>query len=298
MDETVLIIGASGFIGFSLYETFSAEYSVVGTFNNHKLNNLIQLNLTNKKELEGILKKVKPKIILLPAALTNVDYCEKEKEECWMKNVTAPLNLIKLIKNSHTKLVYYSTDYLFDGKNGPYSEDDSPNPLNIYGKSKLETEINIQQNLTDFLIIRTTVVYGWEHLGKNFVYSLINAVKNGQSKKVPRDQLGTPTYVKNLAEATLELIKLDKQGVYNVVGPQLLDRYSFSLIVAEVFNLDKSLIIPVNTSELNQIALRPLNAGLKNNKLLKSVKMEMLAPREGLQDMKQNRKVFINIKID
>lgn len=294
LDETILIIGASGLIGYSLYEHFSKEYSVIGTYNTHKFNDLIQLNLLNKIELEKILRKFKPKIILLSAALTNVEYCEKEKNECWTQNVIAPLNLIKLIKNSSINLVYYSTDYIFDGKNGPYSEEDSPNPLNTYGKSKLETEINIRQNLTNFLIIRTTVVYGWEHLGKNFVCTLIKSVQSGRTIKLPKDQIGTPTYTENIAEVTLELIKLDKQGIYNVSGPQLMDRYSFALIVANVFNLNKSLIEPVNTSELNQIAPRPLNAGLKINKLLKSVKIEMLAPRKGLQHMKKNGKDYIN----
>ena len=140
MDETILIIGASGLIGFSLFEHFSREFPVVGTFNTHRFNNLIQLNLLNKDKLEKVLKNVKPKVILLPAALTNVDYCEKDKNECWKQNVIGPLNLIQLIRNSSVKLVYYSTDYIFDGKNGPYSEEDNPHPINVYGNSKLETQ--------------------------------------------------------------------------------------------------------------------------------------------------------------
>jgi len=295
MDETILVIGASGLIGYSLFEHFSKENSVVGTFNTHKFDNLIQLNLLNKDELERIIENVKPRVILLPAALTNVDYCEKEKNECWKQNVIGPLNLIQLIKNSSVKLVYYSTDYVFNGKNGPYSEEDIPHPLNIYGKSKLETETNIKQNLTNFLIIRTTVVYGWEHLRKNFVYSLIKSIKSGKTIKVPKDQIGTPTYVENLAEATLELVKSDKHGIYNVGGPQLLDRYSLALIIAEVFNLNQSLIIPIKTSELNQIASRPLHAGLKINKLLTSIKIKMLSPREALQHMEKNTKDYIKI---
>jgi dTDP-4-dehydrorhamnose reductase len=290
MDETILIIGASGLIGSSLFEHFSKKYSVVGTYNAHSFNKLIHLDLLNKDELEKILKNVKPEVILLPAALTNVDYCEKEKNECRKQNIIAPLTLINSIKNSSVKLVYYSTDYVFDGKNGPYSEEDNPHPLNEYGKSKLETEINIKQNLTKFLILRTTVVYGWEHLGKNFVYSLIKNLKSGQTIRVPKDQIGTPTYVENIAEATLELIKSDMHGIYNIAGPQLVDRHSLALIVAEVFDLNKSLILPIKTSELHQLAPRPLSAGLKINKLLKSIKVKMLSPREALQQMKQNPK--------
>lgn len=292
MSEKVLIIGASGLIGYSLYEHFLKDYKVLGTYNTHSFDNLIHLNLSNKTDLENILRKINPDVILLPAALTAVDYCEKNRDACWNTNVTGPNELINLIKKQDTKLVYFSTDYIFDGKNGPYSEEAEPNPLNFYGNAKLETEKNIQNNLIDYIIIRTTVVYGWEHLGKNFIFSLRESLNNGLSIKVPRDQIGTPTYVEDLAKVTYLLVSSEKKGVYNVAGPEIIDRYNFALTAANVFNLNKALIKPVTTSELKQLAERPLKAGLRIGKLLKNIKIKMRTPHEGLENMKRNKKDY------
>jgi len=297
MVEKVLVIGASGLVGSSLYERFSKEYEVIGTYNSHKFANLIHLDLLDISELKKILNEFNPSIILLPAALSSVEYCEENKDDCWKYNVTAPSNLIRLIGKSDTKLVFYSTDYIFNGEEGPYSEEDIPNPLNNYGKAKLETENNIINNISNYLILRTTVVYGWELLGKNFIYRLIENTKKHQVTKVPKDQNGTPTFVENVAEATLKLIKSNKFGIYNVAGSELMSRYEFAKIAAEIFNLDKNHIHPVLTTDLNQIASRPLNGGLKIDKLRKNIKINMMKPREGLVHMLKNKKNYTIINI-
>ncbi len=297
MKQKVLVIGASGLVGYSLYEHFSKEYEVYGTYNTHYFGNLIHLDLLNKAELKNILKQYDPTIILLPAALSSVEYCEEHKEECWKYNVTAHSNLIELIKDMDIKLVFFSTDYIFDGHYGPYTEEDIPNPLNNYGKAKLETENIIITNISDFLILRITVVYGWEHLGKNFIYSLIKNTKNNKIMKLPIDQIGSPTFVENISEATLKLIEFKKSGIYNVAGPALIDRYSFGLIAAEVFNLNKSLIKPVSTLDLNQKARRPLKAGLKIEKLCRDIQIQMLSPLDGLKSMINDVKDYVNIEI-
>ncbi|MHA1232287.1 MAG: SDR family oxidoreductase [Candidatus Helarchaeota archaeon] len=293
--KRVLIIGASGLVGFHLYKWFQKSYIVLGTYNTHSFDFLIHLNIIDKKELKFRLNKFDPDIILLPAALSAVDYCESNKAECFAHNIQGPNNLIQLIKDRSVKLVFYSTDYIFDGKNGPYSENDKPNPLNNYGKAKLETEKNIQKHLKDYLILRITVVYGWELIGKNFIIRLINNLTKRQVIKVPMDQFGSPTYVENIAEATFKLIQLDKQGIYNVAGPQIMDRYNFALKAAKIFDLDSSFIKPVRTSILNQIALRPLKAGLKIDKLLNTIQIKMFNPHEGLLYMKKNKDFFDNL---
>ncbi|MHA1268775.1 MAG: SDR family oxidoreductase [Candidatus Helarchaeota archaeon] len=286
MKQTVLIIGASGFIGFSLFQYFSRDFNVIGTYYSNKTQNFIHLNILNQKELNEIITKYTPNIILLPAALPNVEYCEENFQACWAHNVEGPLNLIKNIKKLDIKLVYYSSDYIFDGKNGPYYETDTPNPISNYGKAKLETEKNIIDNLSNFLILRTTVVYGWERNRKNFIYRLIETTNRNEEIRVPSDQIGTPTYVEDLVKATFKLITVNQIGIFNVVGPKLISRYDFSLIAADVFNLNKDLIIPVLTKELKQKAKRPLNAGLKIDKLLKTIDIKMLSPYEGLKKMK------------
>jgi dTDP-4-dehydrorhamnose reductase len=293
LNRRVLIIGASGFIGYSLYKVFRKNFDVLGTYYSNKIANLKFLDFLDESQLVSIIKDFDPKIILLPAALPNVEYCEKNSEECWKYNVEAPMKIINQIKNLNIKLVFYSSDYIFDGQNGPYSEISDPNPLNEYGKCKLETETRIINNLKNYLIIRTTVVYGFERNRKNFIYRLIDTLNKGIKIKVPYDQIGTPTYVDNLSEATLKLIEKDRGGIFNIVGSDLLSRYKFSLIAAKVFNLNKKLIIPVQTSELNQKAERPLNAGLKIDKLLANINIKMYEPPEGLIDL-QKKMVMLN----
>ncbi len=285
MNTKILIIGASGFLGYSLFQKFSKNFDILGTYYSNKTKDLVHLNFLDQNELNSIISEFKPSVILLPAAMPNVEYCEINFDDCWKYNVKGPLNIINLLKKSNIKLVFYSSDYIFDGKNGPYSESDLPNPLNNYGKAKLETENNIKSNLSNYLIIRTTIVYGWERNRKNFIYRLIDTLKDHKILKVPKDQIGTPTYVEDLAEATLQLVQKDQIGIFNVVGSELISRYQFSLIAADIFDLDPTLIIPVYTKDLGQVAARPLNAGLKIDKLLRTINVKMSTPIVGLKKM-------------
>lgn len=284
----VLIIGASGFIGNLLLEEFSKAHDVLGTFYNHPVDNLVHLDVTDKSEVDDIVNSFKPDVILHPAASPNVEYCETHPEETRRVNVDGTANVVLTAKNIGAKLFYFSSDYIFDGKNGPYSEEDKPNPINVYGEQKLASEKLIQEDLKDYLIIRVTVVYGWERQGKNFVIRMIHTLKNNQTMKVPNDQVGTPTYVNNMCKAVRELVEKDKVGIYHVVGKDLMDRYSFAKVVTDVFSLNSELLIPVSTRELGQKASRPLQAGLKIDKAQKELETELVGVREGLKMMKKD----------
>jgi len=138
----------------------------------------------------------------------------------------------------------------------------------MYGRQKLIAENIIAMRLTNYIIIRTTIVYGWERQGKNFVLRLIRTLQNNQEIKVPTDQIGTPTYAPYLAKTSVQLAESKVKGIYNIAGKDLVNRYDFACEVAKIFKCDKSLIIPVKTNDLHQPAVRPLNAGLKINKVL------------------------------
>jgi len=285
---SILIIGASGFVGTLLYEILAKENEVIGTFylQQSKKEGFQYLDIRDRKSVDTLIREIKPAVIILTAALTYVDYCETHQNEAFEINVLGTKNVVLMAKEMNSKFVFFSTEYVFDGKKGPYSEIDFPNPINYYGKTKLYGEKIIIDNLTDYLIIRTTVVYGYEKGGKNFIMQLIQKNKAGEAMNVPVDQYGSPTFRDNLVEATIELIQKDKRGIYNVVGSEVMNRFDFSILAAEILGLDKSLIIPKATSELGQQAPRPLNAGLKIDKIIQEIETKLLSPKEGLEILK------------
>ncbi len=282
-----LIIGASGQIGHCLYEILKGGHQVTGTFFSYPQAGLIKLDMTEREKVHKLVGALVPEVVLIPAAMPNVEACEEKPEFCYQVNVDGVGHVLDAAAQVGAKIVYFSTDYVFDGAAGPYSETDRPNPISVYGRAKYAVEQRIQRSCSPWLIIRTTVVYGPEQQGKNFVMGLIRRLKQGAVVKVPRDQVGTPTYAPNLCRVVKELVELGKEGIYNVAGPDLMNRYQFALAVAETFELDKSLIVPVSTAELGQKAPRPLNGGLKINKVQAQIKTPLAGVYEGLREMKR-----------
>ncbi len=282
----ILIIGASGLIGGYLFKEFSSLGEVKGTSFPLQLKEYPRLDIRNKIELKNIFQSFHPNIVLCPAAISDVEYCENNPDEAREVNVQGMFNVIKETKDNFSKLVFFSSEYIFNGENGPYSETDTPSPINEYGRQKMEVEGIMQKELNDFLIIRTTVVYGWEKEGKNFVMQVLKKNSEDNPIKVPKDQLSSPTYAGNLAYTVRELIKAKKSGIFNVVGNQLMSRYEFSQLICKVFSLNQGLIRPVFTHELGQSAKRPLKAGLKIDKIVKEVGAILISPLEGLMQMK------------
>lgn len=287
--NTCLIIGSSGLVGEHLikYAEKSGQ-SVIGTYYKHNTLGLKYLNICSFDEVLNALSSWKPQIVYLPASLTNVDYCQLNPQESYTINVTGVQNIVVAANKIKAKLVYFSSDYIFDGLNGPYKEDDPANPICVYGHHKVLAEHFISLHSHDFLIIRTTVVYGWEQQGKNFIYRLIKTLQTQQPIKVPIDQIGNPTYAPNLAQVSIALAGADAQGVYHVVGPERVSRYEFSIKATKFFNLDSSLVIPVTTLELNQVAPRPLNAGMTANKVTTAVDVPLVNYLDGLQTMQKD----------
>ncbi len=264
-----LIIGASGQVGGHLANELTElnrEFTV--SHYHSSIENSILLDICNKENVFRWIETINPSIIYFPAAIANVDYCEQNPDKSYKINVQGVENIVEAAIYFESQLVFFSTDYIFDGRNGPYSEEDTPAPLCMYGRQKLIAENIIAMRLTNYIIIRTTIVYGWERQGKNFVLRLIRTLQNNQEIKVPTDQIGTPTYAPYLAKTSVQLAESKVKGIYNIAGKDLVNRYDFACEVAKIFKCDKSLIIPVKTNDLHQPAVRPLNAGLKINKVL------------------------------
>lgn len=288
-----LVIGSSGLVGDYLTRVIEGErQEVVGTYHNYFVQNAYYLDVNDTEKVKEFIIEHNPDVIYLPAALSNVDYCESNPNESYAINVVGVLNVAQALSSVNAKLVYFSSDYIFDGKNGPYSENDPASPISEYGRHKLFAEHYIALNVRDYLIIRTTVVYGWERQRKNFIYKLFETLHNGFVLKTPIDQIGTPTYAHNLAEAVFELVQLDTMGVYNIVGRDMVNRYKFACEAARVFGLNESLITGVNTSELPQVAQRPLLAGLSVEKVSTVIRVPLLGYREGLRKMAVEENIY------
>ncbi|MFH1786623.1 MAG: NAD(P)-dependent oxidoreductase [archaeon] len=289
--KRVIVTGASGFIGRKILEAFAGRYELYGTYFGSAAPNLDFLDIRDKTAVLEYFSKIKPAIVIHCAAVPNVNYCETNPDLCRQVNVDGTINVVEASKLNSSKMVFMSTDYIFDGKDGPYSEESKPNPLNNYGRMKIDCEQHITAKLSDYLIIRTTNVFGWGQNSKNFAMFLISKLKAGEKVYVAEDQYGNPTLVDNLAQAILELVDRGKQGVYNIVGPENLNRYEFSLRIAKAFNLNARLVVPRKTEQLAQPAPRPKHSGFITDKASRELKTKLLNTDAGLSVMKRQMDV-------
>jgi len=264
ITRKILIIGASGFLGNKLIEVFSKEFEVLGTYNSKKKEKLIQLDISNEAQVKETIEKINPDIIMLTAAETNVDLCETNVQHAEKVNIKGVENVTKCCGN--IKLVYYSTDSVFDGEKGNYVETDVPNTVNFYGKTKLMAEEAVKK-LNNFLILRTCMLYSDQSESPKFINWLIRNLNENKKVNVVIDLFATPTLIDDLATASLELIRKDRTGIYHVAGATALSCYDMATTVAEVFGFDKSLINPVKDIELKRAAKRPKFSTLNISKL-------------------------------
>lgn len=289
-SHPVLVIGASGLVGEQLIKAYSQRgIEAIGTSHREEVAGLIQLDITVRERVMALVRGTRPQTVLLAAALTNVDLCEEIPDVAARVNVTGVMHVAQAAGEIGARLVYLSTDYVFDGQSGPYREEDVPRPLSQYGWQKLQAEKLVGEILPrGHLIIRTTGVFGWEHRPRNFVARLVLQSRAGRNSLVANDQFSTPTYAPNLAAAVTELERQGQGGIINVAGTMLLDRYSLALMAAEVFGLDRRLIHPASTETLRQTAARPRRGGLLVDKALSVLRhTKLMSAREGLETMKQ-----------
>lgn len=286
---STLVIGASGLVGRALLEEFrrwGGGGPVWGTGHTAAGGELIPLDITSLTAVTDRVFRLRPRVVALAAALTNVEYCEDHPAEARTLNVDGAENAVRAARAAGVeKVVYISTDYVFDGLAGPYREEDVTQPVNCYGATKLEAERAVARAFpANHLIVRTTVVYGWDPRGQNFVMQLFRRLARGLQMRVPADQWSTPTHTADLARAIRHLVARDERGVFHVAGPDFVNRYEFALAAADAFGLDRNLIASVETAQLGQRARRPMKAGLRTEKLLATGCPRMRPPREALAE--------------
>jgi dTDP-4-dehydrorhamnose reductase len=275
-----LIIGSSGALGKVLFNDLSKHFEVYGTYKEKRLDGLIKLDIARKNEVKSLIEEIKPSLIVILSAKTNVEECEKNKEECDLINFKSVENILDVSEGK--KIVFISTDAIFDGEKEIYSEEDSPNPQNNYGNSKLLAEKVIISKSRDYLIIRTSRLFG-ENCGK-FINKILENLKNGKEVFVPKENYGNFTYIPSLSKVITDLILNKKKGIYHACGEKKTSLEEAAFKIAEIFNLDQSLIHLVDKDYFNKVVKRP-SVVLDTNKLKKE-NLEVTGLEEGLRKFK------------
>jgi len=290
--KMVLVTGAAGLLGCRLIEVLSGMYEVVPTHHTQPVQpNSIRMDVVDTRTVSRVLDDFRPSILVHAAAETNVDKCEKDKEWAWSVNVNGTRNIAEACAKIGSKLIYVSTDYVFNGKKGLYTEDDEPNPINHYGLTKLKGEQAVQEAGADYVIARTSVLYGWHKRKPNFATWAVDSLRNGKEINVANDHYNSPTLADNLAEMMLGVLKKDLSGVYHAAGGERVSRYEFAIKLADIFELKKSLIIPVSMADLTMwVAKRPRDSSLSADRIGRDAGVQALDLSEALKIMKNSAK--------
>lgn len=281
-----LVVGASGQVGAELFRVLTdagcAEVLRSARLPHEGWLELDLAALRGPEDARAALDSIAPDLIVCAGAMTFVDGCEDDPQAAFRANAHGPSALASYAGLRGLPFVYFSSDYVFEGSErnpGPYNELAPTKPLSVYGQSKLQGERAVLRVHPGALIIRTSWVYGPDAAGKNFISTLLRQLRAGERLRVPADQVSTPTYNRDLAQATLSLLKSGASGVVHVTGPELMSRLELAQAVARFFSLDPDLVQGVPTPELAQRAPRPLQSGLISYRLpelLPSLQMRTL----------------------
>lgn len=289
--KRILVCGSNGLLGQRLALLFNgaSEYEVLHTSHHRTfvqediLTDYTQLDISNKSDVKSLVSSFRPDVILNAAAMTNVDECEQHRERAWKHNVTAVEHLADICRRIDAKLVHVSTDYVFDGKHGNYSETDRAHPVNYYGKTKLAGENVILKCGIDHAILRTVLIYGVGiQVKKNFALWVIDNLSGKKEIRCVDDQISNPTHVLDLALAMKSVVDRSISGVFHVSGSEIVSRYGFAVKAAEIFGFDPALILRVRSSDIPRVAQRPMNTSFVIEKAQRSFDYQPMNVIEGL----------------
>jgi len=265
----VFISGGSGLLGSNCMKHFTEMgWEVVGSYFSFPTADTVYYDTLNNSPENFDVIAFAPDVIVHCGALTHVDYCETHEQESYEKTVQSTANLLKIANKINARMVYISTDYVFDGVSGPYREDAPVAPLSIYARHKLEAEQMVLKDAINPLVLRVTNVYGNEIRGKNFVARIVDQCKNHQklTLKLPYDQYSSPCNAFDIARAMFVLLRDNKNGIYHIGSTDYMNRVELALRVLSYFPNAEYDLIPLDTKTLNQPANRPLLGGFVKNK--------------------------------
>tara|TARA_Y100000817_G_scaffold295825_1_gene270890 strand:- start:2224 stop:3087 length:864 start_codon:yes stop_codon:yes gene_type:complete len=285
--KTLLITGAYGQLGDACVKFLKNNYNITLSGVSPS-DGGVHLDIRSKSSIKKVLSDIDPDVILNLAALTDVDGCELDPQQAKDINFSGVKNLCRDFSGHFIQI---STDYVFDGKSGPYSEEDEPKPKSVYGKTKLFADNWLLDNYSKSTIIRTNILYSYTKRTKaSFLKWVVDSLNDNQNIKVVNDQWNNPTWTESLSSVISKIIDNQAFDLYHYGDRDILNRFDFSILISKVFNLDSSLIMPISSDELNQIAPRPRKSGL----ITKKIESELgIIPKSVETCLNEIRKQFI-----
>jgi dTDP-4-dehydrorhamnose reductase len=288
----LLITGASGLYGSKLAELATTKgHQVYSMHSQHQATHgiPIQVEISDKIKVETEIKKINPEVIIHAATMTDVDKCELNRELAWKINVDGTETVTQAAKLNKAFFIYISTDYVFDGSKGNYTETDLPSPLSYYAYTKLKAEEHVKATVDDYCIARPSVIYGAQPAaGKvNFALWILNNLRNKEQANVFIDQWNSPTLNTSLAEMTLEIAERKSTGIYHLSGATRISRYDFAKALAKTFELDQSLLNPSSLKDFAFPAKRPKDSSLNTTKASQSLRNKPLTVDQALERLKK-----------
>jgi dTDP-4-dehydrorhamnose reductase len=298
----ILLTGANGFLGYYLAEQLLAKnYSVVATglgedrlpFSSDKNFQYLAMDFTDPFSVHDVFEKIQPGVVVHAGAMSKPDECELNQMKAYLVNVEGTVQLLINAAEQKSFFVFVSTDFVFDGEKarpddtpgqGMYTEDDAPEPVNYYGRTKLEAEEAVKEYEYDWAIARTVLVYGKNLSGrKNMLEIIKEKLENGEAYSVVDDQVRTPTYVEDLAKGIVAIIEKKATGVFHLSGKDILTPYQMAIKTAGHLSLDNSLLKKVTAASFTQPAKRPAKTGFVIEKARRILGYEPLSFEEGLK---------------
>lgn len=298
--KKILITGSNGLLGQKLVELLvqNADIQVVATArgeNRLPFTNGYEyhsMDITSREQVQEVVANTKPDVIIHTAAMTNVDQCESEKDTCWAQNVSSVEYLIEASSKIDCFLLHVSTDFIFDGKAGPYKEDAEANPISFYGWSKYAAEKLLTNSNIRWAIARTVLVYGIAHdmSRTNIILWVKKSLEDGKNIKVVTDQWRTPTLAEDLAKGCTLIAKQEAEGIFNISGKDFLTPYEMAIMTADFFKLDKSLIAQADSTTFSQPAKRPPRTGFDLVKSQQVLGYQPVSFMEGIEVLAEQMK--------
>ncbi len=289
----ILITGANGFLGYYLVEQLlEKNFDVVATgrggcrlpFTSQKNFEYVEMDFTDPFSVHDVFEKIQPAIVVHAGALSKPDECELDQMKAYLVNVEATVQLLINSEDLKCFFIFLSTDFVFDGERGMYVENDIPNPVNYYGRTKLEAEEAVSEYDYDWAIIRTVLVYGKNHSGHSNILKIVKEkLEKGEEYKVVDDQVRTPTYVEDLAKGIVSIIEKRATGIFHLSGKDILTPYQMAIKTADHLKLDSSVLKKVTASSFSQPARRPLKTGFIIDKAREQLGYEPVSFEEGLR---------------
>ena len=291
MSQKTLIIGGSGLVGRAIIQRAEDFGKVYATYYSTRINSegieTCQLDVRDANRVNDVVKEIQPDIVINAAAKRNTRYCEKNPEEAYRVCVEGTKNIVNVCKNVNAKMVFISSDQVFDGTKGKYKEEDKVNPLNTYGKQKAMAEKIIKNNSDNWLIIRASFIYGWFPRRDNFVSWVVENLKNEREIQISYDQFVTPIHVENFVDILMKLLENDKKGIYHVGDGECLSKYEFVERIKETLQFNEAIIKPVSSEALNQNVVRPKNNCLDLSKIKNELDFSKYSIKNGLEILKE-----------